>query len=139
MIDPNWTFFIQLINFIILFMLLSRFVFKPVQEFMAERERKKREWQEAAQQDVQGTEELKKQYRAMLVEARQEAVQIKTDLVHQAQEAASRLLEEARQDHQRKLFEGKEAIHKEVEAAQALLLKDVDRLADEVTRRLALK
>ncbi len=38
LVEPGWTFVFQIANTLILFLLLKKFLFKPVTEFMANRE-----------------------------------------------------------------------------------------------------
>lgn len=136
-INLNYTFFFQLINFIILLLLLRKFVFTPLRNFMAERDRKRQEWLGAARQDTQEAEELKNRYREMLTTARQQALELKTRLISEAQAEAAGMLESARNERSRRMIEGRSLIKKEKEASKSILTKDIDRLADQIVTRVA--
>lgn len=136
MIDINYTFVLQLINFIILLLILSKLFFTPVRKFLKEREEKKQGWIENAIRDSEAAEKLKKEYRSMLHEARQKASSIKEELVSEASAEASNMLEAARSDSKKMLYSGLEAIEKEKSAAKAALQEEVGKLSDLIISRV---
>ncbi|MFC1849748.1 ATP synthase F0 subunit B [candidate division CSSED10-310 bacterium] len=137
MINLDYTFFLQLINFIVFLFLFKKFVFKPVRSFLQEREQKKQSWLQSASQDLQETDNLKGNYREMLSDARKKASEIRETMIGEARGEASHSLEQVRSEQQAKLAQDKAALEKDKLSAQDSLQQEVKKLADMIVTRVA--
>jgi F-type H+-transporting ATPase subunit b len=98
---PNATFLVELLAFIIILMILGRYVVPPINKAISDRQAAiKKEFDEAAaaQQAAQETEE---QYQAALVEARHEAARIREEAREQGAAIMAEMREQAQTEANR--------------------------------------
>ncbi len=88
----------QIINFLILLLLLRRFLYKPILNAMEERERKVAEQLEAARQERVRAEEERARYESLTGELRQHAEQKKSEAEEEVAAWRKQNLQQARQD-----------------------------------------
>ena len=134
MIDLGVTFFFQLVNFIILFLVLKHFLFEPVTNFMQQRSDKISNKIENAEQKEEEAEELKQQYQQKLQDAKDEAQEIiekgrrrarkkEEEIINEAEEEADRKLARAEDDIARAKDQAREELKEEVSNISLLLSK----------------
>ena len=106
-----WTILFQIINFLILFAVLSRFIAKPLQRIMEKRTAEATNMLDDAAQDKENASRLRRELEERLKRRRIEAEEIRAKareqseaehemILRQAQEDARRIQEEARRDVQ---------------------------------------
>ena len=125
MIDLNATFFVQILNFLILVAILRALCYKPVVRMIKAREDKIAESLAKADSDVAEAESLKKDYQAQLAEAREKAQAI----VDKAEKVAASNRETSLQDTKREIEQMKKA-------AQAEIQRDRERAADQLKKEI---
>jgi F-type H+-transporting ATPase subunit b len=101
MIDFSVTFFITIINIVILFLILKVVLFKPVTKFMAERALKVQNSINKAEEDKAAAQNLLAQYEAQLKAAGAEAEGIIRTAREQAGAESERILAESRAEAER--------------------------------------
>ena len=99
-VDPYWI-LVSLVQFLILYYLLRRFLWGPVTTTLESRAAKIREGLELAEQAKRDREQLKQQVDTMLAEARAQATAIAERATQAAEDAANALRAEARADSDR--------------------------------------
>lgn len=127
MIAVDYTIFIQIGLFLVLWFLLARFVFRPFLRSLEDREKQT----DGVLNEVQGlteeAEQLKLTYEESIATAtrdgqaikealRQEAHQAREKLLAESRGEAARFLENARREIEEELRRGREAARKEAEA-----------------------
>ncbi|MBI4861923.1 MAG: F0F1 ATP synthase subunit B [Candidatus Riflebacteria bacterium] len=121
--------FLQILGFVVLFLLLKRFFFEPISAILNERERVVRERMEAAEKDrlaaAADREECDRRMRSIESEAR-DRIQ---DLIKEAQQARDELLSQGRVQYESILDKGRQEIQQEMVHAEALLRDRVIDLA----------
>lgn len=139
----DWfTFFAQIVNFLILIFLLQRFLYHPIIQAMAKREKTIGDRFEASQQKLQEAQQevdryqqmqqqLAQQQEIMLDQARVEVEQQKQELMQQAQEE----VEATRQHWQETLIEQQDSFlqelrHRMMQQIQDTLRQALEDLAD---------
>ncbi len=95
LVEPGWTFVFQIINTFILYLILKKFLFKPVTEFMANRENEIVETINHAENKNKEAEDLKSQYLTKVKGAEEEGRQIVRDAAKRAEERASSIVKTA--------------------------------------------
>jgi F-type H+-transporting ATPase subunit b len=99
-VDPYWI-LVSLVQFLILYWLLRRFLWGPVTTALATRAEKIREGLDLAEQAKQDRERLKQEVEELLAKARQEATAIADRMTAAAEAAAAAVRAEARAEADR--------------------------------------
>ncbi|MDP4179837.1 MAG: F0F1 ATP synthase subunit B [Bacillota bacterium] len=117
----KWRFIITLLNLVLLYILLRKFLFKPVTQFMENRTKSIQESIDKAEKSKVEATELKQKYEEQLRAAKNEADQIINDAKARANKEYEAILGNARKDAEGIITRAKE----EIERERAQLLKDV--------------
>lgn len=135
-VNLNITTLIQVVNFLILIALLSRFLFAPLRKFLAERaagiEKALAEARLARESAVKAQEE----YRAQILAAQREAAALREQAQREVEAERQRLMKQSREEAQRVLDEAKVAIEVETKRARAALREEVVTLSLAAAERL---
>jgi F-type H+-transporting ATPase subunit b len=135
-INLNITILIQALNLVILILLLSRFLYNPLKQFMAERaagiERALAEAKLARESAARAHEE----YRAQIVATQREVAALREQAQREVEEERQRLLRASREESQRLLAEARAAIEAETRRARTSLREEVVRLTLAAAERL---
>lgn len=145
----HWNFIWAAVNFILLFVLLKIFLFKPVNKIMDERTRTIQDDLDAAKKSKEEAEALKKEYEDSISDAKQKAQEIimkahedaeseKTAILKKSQEEADQLISDANKsienERKRVLAQAQTQIADlAIEAASKIIGENLD---DEKNRRL---
>jgi F-type H+-transporting ATPase subunit b len=111
----------QIINFLILVLLLRRFLYKPILNAMQERERKVAERLESAKQERVRAEEERERYESLAGELRQHAEQKKRESEEEVAIWRKENLQQARQDVDNAKQSWRKALEQEQQAFAAEL------------------
>ncbi|MFY9397704.1 MAG: F0F1 ATP synthase subunit B [Desulfomonilia bacterium] len=96
MIELNWTFFVQVFNFLILMFILNKILYKPILKVLDEREERIVGGQEKAKKLLEESLSIQKSYNDKLYNAKIDAMAIKNASRKQAVDEANKIIEEAR-------------------------------------------
>ena len=145
----HWNFIWAAVNFILLFILLKIFLFKPVNKIMDERTRTIQDDLDAAKKSKEEAEDLKKEYEDNISDAKQKAQEIimkahedaeseKSAILKKSQEEADQLISDANKtienERKRVLAQAQTQIADlAIEAASKIIGENLD---DEKNRRL---
>ena len=105
-VDPYWI-LVSLVQFLILYFLLRRFLWGPVTRTLESRAARIREGLDLAEQAKQDRERLKQEVEALLAQARSEAAAIADRTTQAAEAAAAELRAQARSEADRIRDKGK--------------------------------
>jgi F-type H+-transporting ATPase subunit b len=115
-IDP-WDILWTVINLIVFYLLLRKFLFGPVTTMMDRRSKMIQDDIDSAKAAKESSEKMKAEYEADLKDAKMEAVRITTDAKQRADYECSRMLEEARKDAARMISDAEKTIEQEQQKA----------------------
>jgi F-type H+-transporting ATPase subunit b len=136
MIEINWTFFVQLANFLVLIFLLNRFLFKPILENVERREARLKEFTLDAERLGRRTEELVEEYSGNLEEAKKRT----SDTLHKAKQEASaeqvKIIQEARKEFSNQVEKAMVDIEQYAEKAEKELKKEAEAISAEITSKI---
>ena len=90
-----WNTLLSLANLVIIFLILKKFLFKPVQKVMAERRNQVDKIYSDASEDLNTAKELKQEYEQRLAAARQEADSLIKTATKNAQRKSDQIVAEA--------------------------------------------
>lgn len=136
MIELNYAFFVQLINFGILVLVLNTFLYKPIRKILSERRQvieSARSKADAVDQEVQEKMAL---YEQRLRETKAEAAALRSEALKQAQNRETSILEKARAEAADTLAAMRERVAGESAEARLLLKQQVDGLSGEICTKI---
>lgn len=135
-INLNLTLVLQVVNFLILIVLLQRFLYKPLTQFLATRAEGIKRSLEEAKAAREAAARAQQEYEARIAATRREAAALREAAVREVEEERQRLLKASRDEATRLLSEAKTQIEQEVKRAKAELRKEVVGLSVGIAERL---
>lgn len=135
-INLNITLLVQMVNFLILIVLLQRFLYKPLTQFLATRADGIKRSLEEAKAAREAAAKAQQEYEARIAATRREAAALRESAVREVEEERQRLLKMSRDEAARLLTEAKAQIEQEVKRAKAELRAEVVGLSLGVAERL---
>lgn len=136
MLNFTVTFFITIANFLVLFLVLKKLLFKPVTKFMEARAKKIRDSLAEAAILRSDAEEKAARYEGLMSNADAEAERIVKEGEERAKGEAKTLLEKAQAEAVDARRRGEEAAEREREKALQALAGDIAAFASEVAGKL---
>ena len=127
-----WT----VVNILVLYVGLRKFLFKPVMNIIQKREDMIQEKMNHAKQLQDEAEKMKVEYQEKLDTAVQTAEEMVVSAKQRAEEQQNRMLEETRRESQRMIEKAKADIQIEQERAQMQVQSDIARLAMSAARKI---
>lgn len=125
LVDPGWSFWFQLANTFILFLILKKLLFKPVSEFMENRRNEIEGSIKEAELKNEEAEKYKSEYMSKIEASQEEGRQIVKEAAKRAEERASEIIKAAEKEAK----EIKERANLEVERERE---KAINSLKDEI-------
>jgi F-type H+-transporting ATPase subunit b len=130
------TLLVNAAGFIILVLLLKRFLFAPVAKILKQREERVADTLAKADSDRQAMEKIRTEYEGRIAQIEQEARNRIQEAIKEAGTIRSQLLEEARRQSQEILERGQAEIEREKQKAIVALRDEVVDLAVEAAEKL---
>ena len=121
--------FQQSVAFLILFLLLRRYLFRPLLRIMSQREREIAEGLESAAKAKEELARIDEERKRLLTAAREEGREQVRQAVHEGEEARERMLREAREETRALRQRAQETVELEREQAMVELRRSVVDLA----------
>ncbi len=136
MIDINVSLLIQLVNFIVLFIVLNAILFKPIRQVMQERELGISSAFGDAKTAQERMQNLLGEYNASLAEAKQKAMTAYNSLYQQGLDAQRDMVAAERTKAGDMLDKARAEIVTASSAARGDLKKEAERLSQDITAKL---
>ena len=136
MVDFDATFFAQIVNFIILLFILSKFAYKPLMKVLDERGARIANDLETAEKTRNEAEGLKAQYSKQLAEARQEAAEIVDKATKTGQKVHDDFVAQAQAEKDQMMASAKQNIENEKQQALTDVRTQVISLAPEIAGKV---
>ncbi|WP_129599344.1 F0F1 ATP synthase subunit B [Anaerophilus nitritogenes] len=124
----GWTLVMNLVNVFILYIVLKKILFKPVKEFMDNRQNNITQSIEEAQRKNKQADAIKLEYEQRLLALEQEGREIIKDASKKAEDRANHIVDEAKEEAQRMIKRAQEEIKKENEKATHTLKDEMTSL-----------
>jgi F-type H+-transporting ATPase subunit b len=135
-VNLNITILIQVINFLILIALLSRFLFTPLKKFLADRAEGIEKALAEARLARESASKAQEEHRAQILAAQRETAALREQAQRDVEVERQRLLKASRDEAQRMVAEAKAAIEVETKRARAALREEVVALSLAAAERL---
>ena len=135
-INLNVTVLIQAINFLILIFLLTKFLFKPLTKFLADRSAGIEKSLAEAKAANQAAATAQAEYKAQMREAQREIAAIREQGQREIEAERQRLLQASREEAERLVAQAKVEIEAEIKRARVSLREEVATLVLAAAERL---
>lgn len=126
LVTLDWTFLMQLANFLILFLILKHFLFQPVTQFMQNRENEIKNQINSAKSLEEKANALKAEYEAKLAKAEEEGKELIKTHIQRGENRAFEIIKAAEND----VDSMKLHAHRELETER---IKAVNELKDQIS------
>ena len=136
MLDINFTFFFQVINFIVLIFLINRFLLKPAMKIIDDRRDLAEGSEEEARHLQSESDKMLVDYEQRLTEARITAAQERDKLREEGLKRENNIIRTTREETKKVIEELKVNIAEEASLTKKELNKDVDTLSQNIVEKL---
>lgn len=133
---PDWTFFCQILLFLLLWAVLRRVLFEPNLSVLANRERNSAGVLQEAAQIKADAEAKGQEYRSQLAKARSGTMQEVEAVYREAQEQSQALIEQARNESAQTLAQMRQTLEAEIAVARQNLEQRIPDFSNEIAERL---
>lgn len=131
-----WEIIVSLCNLLILFLLLKHFLFKPIQNILAQRESQIQQDYDDASKASAEAKALREEYEKRMAEAKSEAAQIVKDANRKAQSHGEEILLDARNQANRMLEKADAEIEQEKKKAMNELKNEISGIAVDIASKV---
>jgi F-type H+-transporting ATPase subunit b len=135
-LELNYSFFFQVVNFLVLIAVLNWLLVKPTLKILEERRQQVEGSEEEARRLKAENEKIVLEYEKSLNEARIAAGQQKERLRIEGIERESEIIRTSREEAKKAVEETKEKIELERKNASLAMREEVKALSDEITRKV---
>ncbi len=139
MIELNVTFFIQLVNFLIVLLLLNLVLYKPIRGMLRKRAEIMAQKVSQVEAFTGSAEEKMKTYEAELDKARIKAQEIRSDYKGEGFARENEIVDAASGEAVSFVKSARDKVSKEKESAIAKLKKEIDKFAAKATEKILSK
>jgi len=136
MIALDYTVIVQILSFLLLWLVLARLLFKPFVGLLEERERRT-EGVKAETSTLQSeAERLRGEYEAAIARARDEGRALREAVLQEAHETRERLLAQARESATKTLEGVREEIRREMERERAIVAGEAQAIGQQMAEKI---
>ncbi|MCX7982563.1 MAG: ATP synthase F0 subunit B [Syntrophales bacterium] len=136
MISIDKTLFLQMVNFIILMIVLNYVLYRPLLGIIEKRKKILESSAEEVNRLNKTIEERQREYEEKLRAAKQEALEMKTQLLKEANDEAKAMIDEKRNRIPALMAEVQERVAREMEAARKVLQSQSRELSREIAEKV---
>ena len=136
MITIDYSIFIQIALFLLIWFFLARFVFTPYQRLLGEREQRTEGMKAEAETLLEEAEQLRMQLEERITKAKGEGNSIKEGIRQEALQAREELLTHAQEDVARFLQTARQQIQEEMQKGRQLAVQEAEVIAQEMAEKI---
>ncbi|HNU75661.1 MAG: ATP synthase subunit b [Deltaproteobacteria bacterium ADurb.BinA179] len=136
MIELNWTFFVQIFNFLLLMFILNKILYKPILKVLDERDARIVGGQEKAKKLLEESQSILKSYNDKLYSAKIDAMTVKNTSRKQAVDQANMIIEEARRNAETIVLNVQKEMAEEIERAKRELEPELGVMAGTIAQQI---
>jgi F-type H+-transporting ATPase subunit b len=133
---PNGTFFVELIAFLIIVLILAKYILPPIDKAMTARQDAIRSEFAEADEAKKNAKEAEEEFRSQIADARHKAAQIREDAKEQGNQILAEAREQAQAEAARIVEHGHAQVRAERQQAIASLRAEVGTLAIDLAGRI---
>jgi F-type H+-transporting ATPase subunit b len=136
LIELNWTFFVQIFNFLLLMFILNKILYKPILKVLDERDARIVGGQEKAKKLLEESQSILKSYNDKLYSAKIDAMTVKNTSRKQAVDQANMIIEEARRNAETIVLNVQKEMAEEIERAKRELEPELGVMAGTIAQQI---
>ena len=136
MIELNWTFFVQVLNFLILMFILNKILYKPILRVLDERDERIVGGREKAKELIVESDTILNSYNGKLQVAKIDALGTKNTARKEASDQANVIIGEARERAGGIISQVQQDMAREIERVQKELEPEVDIMAANIAQQI---
>ncbi len=136
MIELNWTFFVQIFNFLLLMFILNKILYKPILKVLDEREARIVGGQEKAKKLVDESQSILKSYNEKLYSAKIDAMTVKNSSRKQAVDEANVIIEDARRNAETIVLDVQKEMAEEIARVKSELEPEIGVMAGTIAQQI---
>lgn len=136
MIELNWTFFVQIFNFLLLMVILNKILYKPILKVLDERDARIVGGQERAKKLLEESQGILKNYNDKLYGAKIDAMTVKNSSRKQAVGQANVIIEEARRSAETIVLDVQKEMAEEIARVKKELEPEVGVMAGTIAQQI---
>lgn len=136
MIELNWTFFVQVFNFLLLMFILNKILYKPILKVLDEREARIVGGQEKAKKLLDESQSILKSYNEKLYSAKIDAMTVKNSSRKQAVDEANVVIENARRNAETIVLDVQKEMAQEIARVKSELEPEIGVMAGTIAQQI---
>ncbi len=133
---PDWSVFIQIINFLFLIWILNLILYKPIRNVLIQRKEKISGLEKTIESFNKDVDEKDDAFSTGLKSARAKGLTEKNNLISEATEQEKQIIGKINTKIQANLSEVRDKIAKDAKGVQAVLQEEVDSFADAICNKI---
>jgi len=133
---PDLTVFIQVAIFLLLLLILTRFIFKPFLKVIAERRKRIEGAREEADRLKENLNELLGDYNTQIVKAKRENARLIDDMRKEGDDLGKELISKARLESEKSFNESRDRIWKEARKLEDKLAVTADEISSDLASKI---
>ena len=136
MIELNWTFLVQMVNFLVLMFVLNKILYKPILKILDERDDKIVGGQQRIKKLEEENQQMLQEYTDKIYTGRVEALEAKNSARKAAEAQANEIIVEARKKAEEMIAQVRLEMAQEVEKSQKDIETELDSMAASIAGRI---
>jgi F-type H+-transporting ATPase subunit b len=136
LIELNWTFFVQIFNFLLLMFILNKILYKPILKVLDEREARIAGGQEKAKELLDESQSILKSYNEKLYGAKIDAMTVKNSSRKQAVDEANEIIENARRNAETIVLDVQKEMTEEIARVKSELEPEIGVMAGTIAQQI---
>lgn len=136
MLNVDVTLFLQMINFILIFFICKKLIYKPMLSNIEKRESKINELLAAAQKLKSEVEIQKNEYEKKLQQLKTEVTEYQNKVRKEAIDEANKKVSQVKEEIDNKISASKSELEKEMKRAKEILTKEAETISQEIVEKI---
>lgn len=133
---PDWTFWVQLANFLFLIWVLNLILYRPIRNVLIQRKEKISGLEENIESSHKDVEEKEDAFNKAIRAARAKGLEMKDNLLAEAADEEKKIISAINEKAQADLVEVRGKIGKDAQAAKEILMQEVDGFATAISEKI---
>ena len=133
---PDWTVFLQIVNFLFLIFMMNLILFKPIRKMLLERKAKINGLEDSIDSTQKEAVSQDEAFATGLKEARGKGLKEKEVLLQEASDEEKTIIDRINEKAQADLTEVRDKIAADTDAVKAKLIQEVDGFADIISEKI---
>ncbi|MBC8313224.1 MAG: F0F1 ATP synthase subunit B [Candidatus Cloacimonetes bacterium] len=136
MVSIDYTLILVIINFVLLLVIMKKLLYKPLMDFLSQREKQIKDDLASAKNNKVESEKLIEKQKETLQKARKESRKLRDEVVKNAKISGEQIIRDAREQNEIIIAEAQEVIQSEVKKAKKEIEKEIGEFVVSLTGKI---